>query len=297
MIQNMRDVLKDRIVGLDWMTEPTKKKALEKLSTFRVVVGYPPSWRDYSALTVTRNSYYANVENAALFETKRQLAKFGKPFDKTEWLRTPQQVNAYYQPSAGQLVFLAGILQPPYFDPSMDDAVNYGAIVAVIGHEISHGFDDKGRLYDAQGNLADWWTKEDADAFTARAGKLVTQFDNYEVLPGLKVNGKQTLGENIGDLGGVSIAYEAFQRSIQNKRLMEIDGLTPNQRFFISWAQVWRTLYRDDALRRYIASDVHSPGTIRAFGPLVNMPEFFDAFGIKEGDPMWVKPEARAKIW
>ncbi|WP_438480273.1 M13 family metallopeptidase [Oleiharenicola lentus] len=297
MIQNMRDVLKDRIAGLDWMTESTKKKALEKLGTFRVVVGYPPSWRDYSALTITRSSYYANVENSALFENQRQLAKFGKPFDKTEWLRTPQQVNAYYQPSAGQLVFLAGILQAPYFDPSIDDAVNYGAIVAVIGHEISHGFDDKGRLYDAQGNLADWWTKEDADAFTARAGKLVTQFDNYEVLPGLKVNGKQTLGENIGDLGGVSIAYEAFQRSIQNKRLKEIDGLTPNQRFFISWAQVWRTLYRDDALRRYVASDVHAPGTVRSMGPLVNLQEFFDAFGIKEGDPMWVKPEDRAKIW
>jgi putative endopeptidase len=281
MIQNMRDVLHDRITGLDWMTEPTKKKALEKLNTFRVVVGYPPSWRDYSAR----------------FESKRQLAKFGKPFDKTEWLRTPQQVNAYYQPSAGQLVFLAGILQPPYFDPSMDDAVNYGAIVAVIGHEISHGFDDKGRLYDAQGNLADWWTKEDADAFNARAQKLVTQFDAYEVLPGLKVNGKQTLGENIGDLGGISIAYEAFQRSLKNKRVGLIDGLTPDQRFFLSWAQVWRTKYREDALRRYIASDVHSPGTIRAFGPLVNMPEFFDAFGIKEGDPMWRKPEDRAKIW
>ena len=297
MIQNMRDVLHDRITGLDWMTEPTKKKALEKLNTFRVVVGYPPSWRDYSALTIVRDNYYANIEASARFESKRQLAKFGKPFDKTEWLRTPQQVNAYYQPSAGQLVFLAGILQPPYFDPSMDDAVNYGAIVAVIGHEISHGFDDKGRLYDAQGNLADWWTKEDADAFDARAQKLVTQFDAYEVLPGLKVNGKQTLGENIGDLGGISIAYEAFQRSLKNKRVGLIDGLTPDQRFFLSWAQVWRTKYREDALRRYIASDVHSPGTIRAFGPLVNMPEFFDAFGIKEGDPMWRKPEDRAKIW
>lgn len=297
MVQNMRDVLHDRIIALDWMTEPTKKKAIEKLTSFQVVVGYPPSWRDYSALTVARDNYYANVEAAALFESKRQLAKFGQPFDRSEWLRTPQQVNAYYQPSAGQLVFLAGILQPPYFDPELDDAVNYGAIVAVIGHEISHGFDDKGRLYDAHGNLADWWTKEDADAFTARAEKLVVQYGSYEVLPGLHLNGRQTLGENIGDLGGISIAYEAFQRSIKNKRLAEIDGLTPNQRFFISWAQMWRTLYRDDALRTAVASNVHSPGMIRSYGPLVNLQEFFDAFGIKEGDPMWRKPEDRAKIW
>jgi putative endopeptidase len=179
----------------------------------------------------------------------------------------------------------------------MDDAVNYGAIVAVIGHEISHGFDDKGRLYDANGNLADWWTKEDADAFTARATKLVDQFNGYEVLPGLKVNGAQTLGENIGDLGGVSIAYEALQRSLKGKERKLIDGLTPEQRFFISWAQVWRTKYREDALRRYVASDVHSPGTVRAIGPLVNLPEFFEAFGIKPGDPVWRAPELRAKIW
>ena len=297
MIQNMRDVLHDRIVGLDWMTGPTKKKALEKLASFRVVVGYPPKWRDYSALTITRDSYFANVKAAAAFESRRQMAKFGKPFDKAEWLRPPQQVNAYYQPSAGQLVFLAGILQPPYFDPSMDDAVNYGAIVAVIGHEISHGFDDKGRLYDANANLADWWTKEDAEAFTARAAKLIGQFNAYEVLPGLKVNGAQTLGENIGDLGGVSIAYEALQRSLQGKERKLVDGLTEEQRFFISWAQVWRTKYRDDALRRYVASDVHAPGPQRAIGPLVNLPEFFTAFGIKEGDPMWVPPEKRAKIW
>lgn len=297
MIQNMRDVLRDRIEGLEWMTAPTKAKALEKLAKLRVVVGYPAKWRDYSGLTISRASYYGNVRAAAAFESRRQMAKFGKPFDKTEWLRGPQQVNAYYQPSAGQLVFLAGILQAPYFDPSVDDAVNYGAIVAVIGHEISHGFDDKGRLYDSNGNLADWWTKEDADAFTARATKLVDQFNGYEVLPGLKVNGAQTLGENIGDLGGVTIAYEALQRSLRGRERKLIDGLTPEQRFFISWAQVWRTKYRDDALRRYVASDVHSPGTVRAIGPLVNLQQFFDAFGIKEGDAMWRAPELRAKIW
>lgn len=297
MIQNMRDVLRDRIVNLDWMTEPTKKKALEKLSTFRVVVGYPEKWRDYSGLTVSRASYYGNVRDAAAFESKRQMAKFGHPFDKAEWLRTPQQVNAYYQPSAGQLVFLAGILQPPYFDPSKDDAVNYGAIVAVIGHEISHGFDDKGRLYDAKGNLSDWWTKEDADAFTARAKKLEEQFSSYEVAPGIKVNGAFTLGENIGDLGGVSIAYEALQRSLKGKERKLIDGLTPEQRFFLSWSQMWKTETREDRLKTLVQIDPHSPGEIRSFGPLLNMQEFYDAFGIKETDPIWRKPELRAKIW
>lgn len=297
MVQNMRDVLQDRIVGLDWMSEATKQRALAKLKSFRVVVGYPDTWRDYTGLEVRRDDYYGNVWRAAAFETKRQAAKFGKPFDKAEWLRTPQQVNAYYQPSAGQLVFLAGILQAPYFDPELDDAVNYGGIVAVIGHEISHGFDDKGRLYDDKGNLSDWWTAEDAAKFKERSLKLVQQFNSYFALPGLAINGQQTLGENIGDLGGVSIAYEAFQRSLQGKERKLIDGLTPEQRFFIAWAQVWRTKFRDDALRRYVATDVHSPGPFRAIGPLVNLQEFFDAFGIKEGDPMWRKPEDRAKIW
>jgi putative endopeptidase len=279
------------------MSDATKQKALEKLGTFRVVVGYPPKWRDYTGLKVSRDSYYANVRAAAAFESACQMAKFGKPFDKTEWLRTPQQVNAYYQPSAGQLVFLAGILQPPYFDPQMDDAVNYGAIVSVIGHEITHGFDDTGRRYDAQGNLADWWTPEDETKFKARAQKLIDQYGSYEVLPGLKVNGQLTLGENIADLGGSSIAFEALQRSLKGKERKLIDGLTPEQRFFIAWAQVWRTKFRDDALRRQVAAGPHSPGMIRAIGPLVNQQEFFDAFGIREGDPMWRKPEDRAKIW
>ena len=297
MIQNMRDVLEDRINGLDWMTAPTKTKALEKLKKLRVSIGYPPTWRDYSTLRITRDNYYANVRAAAETESRRQMAKFGKPFDKTEWLRGPQQVNAYYQPSASQLVFLAGILQAPYFDPTLDDAVNYGAIVSVIGHEITHGFDDKGRQYDADGNLSDWWTKEDGAAFEARASKLVAQYGDYEALPGLKLNGALTLGENIADLGGTSIAYEALQRSLKGKERKLIDGLTPEQRFFISWAQVWRTKFRDDALRRAVAQGPHSPGMFRAIGPLVNQQTFFDAFGIKEGDPMWRAPELRAKIW
>ncbi len=297
MIGIMREVLHDRIVNLEWMSEATKEKALEKLSTFGVAVGYPPSWRDYSALTVEPVGYFGNVMRAAEFATNYELAKLGKPFDKYEWLRTPQQVNAYYQPSAGQLVFLAGILQPPYFNPELDDAVNFGAICAVIGHEITHGFDDKGRNYDAYGNLNDWWTEADAEAFKVRADKLVAQYSAYEALPGLFVKGDQTLGENIADLGGVSIAYEALQRSLANKRVGLIDGLTPNQRFFLAWAQVWRTQYREDNLRRTVASGVHSPGMFRAVGPLVNLQEFYDAFDITEGDPMWRAPEDRAKIW
>jgi putative endopeptidase len=218
MIANILSILHDRLAKVDWMTEATRQKALAKLATFRVVVGYPEEWRDYSALKVERTAgYYENVRRATYFETRRQLAKFGRPFDKKEWFSTPQQVNAYNQPSANQLVFLAGILQPPFFDPAMDDAVNYGAICATIGHEITHGFDDKGRLYDAHGNLADWWTQQDADEFKARAQKIVDQFNAIEVLPGLHVNGAQTLGENIADLGGISMAYEALERSLAGK--------------------------------------------------------------------------------
>jgi putative endopeptidase len=298
MIQMILGVLKERIANLEWMTGPTKEKALAKLATFHVIVGYPEEWRDYSKLSIDRAAgYYENVRRCSEFEAHRQLAKFGKPFDKKEWLRTPQQVNAYNQPSANQLVFLAGILQPPYFDAAMDDAVNFGAICAVIGHEITHGFDDKGRQYDAHGNLADWWTEKDADEFKARAQKLIDEYNAIEVLPGLYVNGQQTLGENIADLGGVSMAYEALERSLAGKGRKLIDGLTPEQRFFISWAQVWRTKARDDMTKKLISVDVHAPGQVRAYAPLVNLQVFFDAFGIKEGDPMWRKPELRAKIW
>ncbi|MDD3179096.1 MAG: M13 family metallopeptidase [Opitutaceae bacterium] len=298
IIDGMVRVLHDRIRDMPWMTDATKSKGLAKLETFRVIVGFPEKWRDYAALEINRDSYIENVRRAAEFETRRQLAKFGQPFDKTEWLITPQQVNAYFQPSANQLVFLAGILQPPYFDPTMDDAVNYGAIAAVIGHEMTHGFDDKGRLYDKDGNLADWWSQQDADQFMARARKLVDQYNGYAAMPGLNVNGELTLGENIADLGGVSIAYEAFHRSLAGKPYPpKIDGFTADQRFFLAWAQLWRTKTRDDALKRLIMADVHAPGRFRAFAPLINVPEFFEAFDIKEGDPMWRPTEQRAKIW
>jgi len=297
MVALMKDVLRDRIRGLDWMSDATKAKALEKLAAYRVMVGQPPRWRDYGALEVGRASYHANVRTAAAFETRRQLAKFGKPFDRDEWLATPHLVNAYNQPSANQLVFLAGILQPPYFDPAMDDAVNFGGICAVIGHEITHGFDDQGRRYNGAGNLADWWTKEDAAQFTERAQKLVQQYNAYQALPGVAINGQLTLGENIADLGGVSIAYEALQRSLAGKPRTAIDGFTPEQRFFLAWAQLWRTKTREERMKNAVKSEVHSPGEFRSIGPLVNLPEFFAAFGIKEGDPMWRAPELRAKIW
>lgn len=297
MISIMKDVLRDRIQKLDWMADATKTKALEKLASYRVMVGAPPKWRDYSGLSIARDDFYGNIRAASFFEVKRQLAKFGQPFDRDEFLASPHQVNAYNQPSANQLVFLAGILQPPYFDAEMDDAVNFGAICAVIGHEITHGFDDQGRLYDASGNLKDWWTEKDAAEFKARSDKLVNQFGAYEALPGLKVNGQLTLGENIADLAGVSIAYEALERSLVGKERKLIDGLTPEQRFFLSWAQVWKTKTRDDRMKFYLQADPHSPGEFRSYGPLVNLQEFYDTFGIKEGDPMWMKPELRTKIW
>ena len=297
MIANITAVMRDRIQKLDWMTEDTKKKALAKFDRFYAKIGHPEKWKDYASVNVQRNNYYANVRAANEYEIKRKLANLGKPVDKTEWGMTPPTVNAYFDPTANNINFPAGILQPPFFDFTLDDAVNYGGIGAVIGHEITHGFDDQGRQYDGDGNIADWWTEADAKAFEARADKIVKQFDGYEVLPGVHVNGHLTLGENIADLGGVSLAYEALQRSLQGKERKLIDGLTPEQRFFIAWSQVWRTNVRDSEAKRLVAIDPHAPGRFRSFGPLVNLQEFYDAFGIKEGDPLWKKPEDRAKIW
>jgi putative endopeptidase len=297
MIGNITAVMRDRLQKLEWMTEPTRRKALAKFERFVAKIGYPAKWRDYSSVGMQPGAYLANVRAATEFEVKRRLAMLGQPVDKTEWRMSPPTVNAYFDPTANNINFPAGILQPPFFDFSLDDAVNYGGIGAVIGHEITHGFDDQGRHFDADGNLADWWTPEDAARFEARARKMAEQFSSYEVLPGVKVNGELTLGENIADLGGVSLAYEALQRSLTGKERKLIDGFTPEQRFFLSWAQVWRTNMRENALRQQVAVDSHSPGNIRAIGPLVNVQPFYDAFGIKEGDPMWRKPEDRSKIW
>ncbi len=297
MIKNVVAVMHDRLGKLDWMTEATRQKALAKFDKFYAKIGHPEKWKDYANVDVKRDGYFANYRAAASAEIKRRLAQLGKPVDKMEWGMTPPTVNAYFDPTANNINFPAGILQPPFFDFTLDDAVNYGGIAAVIGHEITHGFDDQGRHYDADGNLSEWWTDADAKEFEARAQKVVDQFNGYEVLPGLHVNGKLTLGENIADLGGLSLAYEAMERSLQGKERKLIDGFTPEQRFFISWSQVWRTSARESAARQLATVDPHAPGRFRAIGPLVNMQEFYDAFGIKAGDPMWVPPEQRARIW
>ena len=297
MIRNIQAVFRSRIEKLEWMSDATRAKALAKFDRFEPMIGYPAEWRDYSAIEIKRDDYFGNIVRTAMADSRRAIDRTGQKVDRGEWGISPPTVNAYYSPSTNQIVFPAGILQPPFFDFHMDDAVNYGAIGAIIGHEITHGFDDQGRNSDADGNLTDWWSKEDDARFRERAKKLVAQFNGYQALPGLAINGQLSLGENIADLGGTSIAFEALQRSLEGKKKEPIDGLTPEQRFFVSWAQQWRTLYREDAMRMQVARGPHAPGNFRAFGPLVNQQEFFDAFGIKEGDPMWRKPEDRCKIW
>ena len=299
IVDNMVSALREQISQLDWMSDSTKKQALIKLDAFTRKIGYPDKWRDYSKLEVARGEYYGNVRRGTAWATAVSWSKVGKPVDKTEWGMTPDQVNAYYNPLWNEIVFPAGILQPPVFDPNADDAVNYGAMGAVIGHEMSHGFDDQGRRFDAQGNLRDWWTKEDADKYNAQAQRVVDQFNAYTVVDSTThVNGKLTLGENIGDLGGLKIAYVAMERSMKaHGRQPNIDGFTPEQRFFLGWAQAWRALQRDEALKAQVNTNPHAPAKWRVNGPFSNMPEFKAAWGCKDGDPM-VRPEAlRARIW
>lgn len=299
LVENLQSVFRDHLKSVSWMTEATRAKALAKFARFTKKIGYPDKFRDYSSIEIRRDDYLGNVRRAAEFETHREIVRVGKPVDRTEWDMTPPTVNAYFNPLFNEIVFPAGILQPPFFDLTKDDAVNYGAIGVVIGHEITHGYDDQGRKYDADGNLNEWWTKEDAKEFEARAQKVVDEYKNFEVLPGLHVNGRLTLGENLADLGGISIAYDALERDLArhpSKRKI-INGFTPEQRFFISFAQVWRTNIRDAEARRLATIDPHSPGRFRAVGPLMNYQEFFDAFDIKPGDPMWRAPDLRAHIW
>lgn len=299
LVNNLRGVFKERLQKLEWMSEATKEKALAKFDRFTQKIGYPEKFRDYSSVEIKRDDYLGNVKRADAFETNRRLVRVGKPVDKTEWEMTPPTVNAYFNPLLNEIVFPAGILQPPFFDMNMDDPVNYGAIGAVIGHEITHGYDDEGRKYNADGNLVEWWTDKDAKEFESRADKVVEEYNSFEALPGLHVNGKLTLGENIADLGGVTIAYDALQRALKKdpSKRKNIDGLTPEQRFFLSFAQIWHTNIREAEAKRLITVDPHSPGRFRSYGPLVNFQEFYDAFGIKEGSPLWVSPEKRAKIW
>ena len=297
MIENMRAELKDRIEKLSWMSDATKQQALKKLAAFGVKIGYPDEWRDYSKLTIDRGSLLDNIVRAQQFETARNFGKLGKPVDRKEWNMTPPTVNAYYNARRNEIVFPAGILQPPFFDPKADDAVNYGGMGAVIGHEMTHGFDDQGRKSDAEGNLKDWWTPEDAAQYTQRATLVQEQFDHYVAVDTMHVNGKLTLGENLADLGGLNVAYGALQRALKGKKVEKIDGFTPEQRFFLSWAQIWRENVRDETMKVQINTDPHSPGRWRVNGPFSNMPEFAEAWGAKDGDAM-VRPSAvRAKIW
>ena len=298
MIGNLKIVMRERLQKVEWMSEETRQKALAKFDRFSPMIGYTEKWRDYSGVEIKRDDYFGNVMRATIAEARRQIDRTGQKVDKREWSMTPPTVNAYFSPTQNQIVFPAGILQPPFFDPKLDDAVNYGAIGGVIGHEITHGFDDQGRRFDAEGNLTDWWTPEDATRFRERAQKVVEQYNQYQALPGLSVNGQLSLGENIADLGGTSIAFEAYQRSLKGKPTPpKTDGFTAEQRFFLGWAQMWRTQYREDAMRLQVARGPHAPGNFRAVGPLVNHPAFFEVFGIKEGEPMWRSPENRAKIW
>jgi putative endopeptidase len=299
MVDNLRAVLRADIAQLGWMSESTKQRAIAKLDAFTRKIGYPDKWKDYRALVVEPGAYLANLRHASEWRRAQNWAKVGKPVDRTEWAMTPPTVNAYYNPTLNEIVFPAGILQPPFFDPKADDAVNYGAMGAVIGHEMTHGFDDQGRKFDAQGNLRDWWTAEDAAKYEAQAQRVVDQFNGYTVVDSaMHVNGKLTLGENIADLGGLKIAYLALEKALaEHGRPGPIDGFTPEQRFFLSWAQVWRRVTRPEMERTQVNTDPHAPAKWRVNGPLSNMPEFRAAWGCQAGDPM-VRPDSlRARIW
>jgi predicted metalloendopeptidase len=297
LVKNLLAAYKQSIDTLDWMSPATKKEAQAKLAKFTPKIGYPNKWRDYSALTIKRDDLAGNMMRARTFAYNRGINKLGKPIDREEWGMTPQTVNAYYNSTMNEIVFPASILQPPFFDMRADDAANYGAIGAVIGHEISHGFDDKGSQSDGDGNLRDWWTKEDRAKFQAKADALTKQYDGYSPLPGYNVNGALTLGENIGDNSGLAIAYKAYKLSLGGKPAPVIDGLSGDQRFFLGFAQVWRTKVRDAQQIVLVKTDPHSPGQFRANGTVMNQPAFFEAFGVKEGDKMYVAPKDRVIIW
>jgi len=302
MIHNVILAYQNRINNLTWMSDATKAKAIEKLNKITIKVGYPDKWKDYSALEIKGvaegGSYFQNTKNLATWNFKKGLEKLNKPVDKTEWGMSPQTVNAYYNPSYNEIVFPAAILQPPFYNYQADEAVNYGGIGAVIGHEISHGFDDSGARYNAEGNLVDWWTADDLKHFTELGTALADQYSALEPLPGIHVDGKFTLGENIGDLGGINAAYDGLQLYLKkNGNPGLIDGFTPEQRFFISWATVWRTKSRDEAIKSQVKTDPHSPGMYRAVVPVQNVDAFYQAFGIKKGDHMYIEPDKRVKIW
>jgi len=297
LVADLEAALSERIEALDWMTPETKKRAHEKLAAFTPKIGYPDKWKDYSSLVVRRDDLLGNVRRAAEWQWDYQVARLDKPVDRSEWQMTPQEINAYYNGSNNEIVFPAAILQPPFFDPNADAAVNFGAIGAVIGHEMGHGFDDQGRKFGPDGSMKDWWTAQDAQEFTARTARLIKEFSGFEALPGLKVNGANTVGENIGDLGGLNMAHEAYRISLKGQPAPVIDGLTGDQRFFLAYAQVWRQKYRAGALRELVMSDVHSPSQFRVNGPLPNIDAWYKAFNVQPGDKLYIKPEDRVRIW
>ncbi len=297
LVENLREALHDRIETLEWMDAPTREKALAKLAAFGVKIGYPDKWIDYSKLQVDRGAYVLNVLRAREFNAQRELAKIGQPVDRSEWGMTPPTVNAYYNPTMNEIVFPAGILQPPFFDAKADDAVNYGGIGAVIGHEMTHGFDDQGRQFAADGSLTDWWTPESAKRFTERAAGIVKQFSGYTPIDDQHINGELTQGENIADLGGLKIAFAAMQKALAGQPKQEVGGFTAEQRFFLSWATVWHQNIRDEALRLQVNTDPHSPAKFRVNGPLSNLAEFYHAFDVPAGAPMRRAAEERVTIW
>ncbi len=297
LVGNLLKSYEASIKELDWMSPETKVEALKKISKFTPKIGYPDKWRDYSTLKIVKDDLYGNLTRSTAFEYNRMIAKLGKPVDRTEWGMTPQTVNAYYNPPLNEIVFPAAILQPPFFDMNADDAVNYGGIGAVIGHEIGHGFDDEGSGFDGDGVMRNWWTEKDKSEFKKRTSALVAQYSSFNVFPDLHVNGEFTLGENIGDLGGMTIALKAYHASLKGQPAPVLDGFNGDQRVFIGWAQVWLNKAREQALRKQVATDPHSPAQFRINGVVRNIPEFYTAFNVKPGDSLYLAPEQRVKIW
>ena len=297
LVGNLQKALGERIAGLDWMSDATKAKAQEKLSTFTVKIGYPDKWKDYSTLDIKNDSYYENMKRAIQWYYADMMSRYGKPVDRTEWGMTPQTVNAYYNPTTNEICFPAGILQYPFFDMEADDAFNYGAIGVVIGHEMTHGFDDQGRQYDKDGNLKDWWAEEDAEKFKERAQVIIDFYDNIEVLPGVHANGSLTQGENIADHGGLKIAYQAFKNATKDNPLPVKDGYTPEQRFYIAYATVWGQNIRDEEIQRLTKIDPHALGKWRVNGTMPQLDTWYEAFNITENDPMYIAPEKRVNVW
>ena len=297
LVDHLIAAYRESIRGLDWMSETTKLRALEKMDRFTPKIGYPDRWKSYAGLEVRDDDLVGNVMRSNTLEHDRQLAKLGKPVDRDEWFMTPQTVNAYYNPSLNEIVFPAAILQPPFFDLGAEDAVNFGAIGAVIGHEIGHGFDDQGSKYDGDGNLDSWWTDADREAFEARTARLIAQYDSYCPLPEHCVNGALSIGENIGDLGGVSIALKAYRASLDGQPSPEIDGYTGTQRFFIGWAQVWARQHREEDMINRLKTGPHAPSEFRTNGVVRNIPDWYEAFAVKPDDALWLPPEERVRIW